>query len=110
MAEAEFLTARLDEYEAAANEVHLPRGCGCIDRDGEFRAEPVFCCCDGPAQALREVAAMRAVLRRCRAHMNEPDQYPNGLVSPRAALARQVLVDLTAIWSTHPDYQREVSG
>jgi hypothetical protein len=110
MAEAEFLAARLDEYEAAADEVHLPRGCGCIDRDAEFRADPVYCCCDGPAHARREVAALRAIVRRCQARMDEPDQYPNGLVSPRAVLARQILVDLAAIWSGHPDHQREVPG
>ena len=37
--------------------------------------------------------------------MNEMDQYPNGLVSPRALLARQILMWLGAAWSDHPDYE-----
>ena len=37
------------------------------------------------------------------------DVYPNGVVGTSALLARQdfVLVDLAAIWSDHPDYDRE---
>jgi len=57
-----------------------------------------------PARVLREVEAGRAIVHRCTALMNEPDEYPNGLVSPRAVLARQVLMSLAAVWSDHPDY------
>jgi hypothetical protein len=60
-----------------------------------------------PASALREIAVRRKIVRRCAARMNEMDVYPNGLVSPRALLARQVLIDLAAFWSEHPDYDRE---
>jgi hypothetical protein len=56
---------------------------------------------------LREVEAKRAILQRCAARMNEPDQYPNGLVSPRAVLARQNLSDLATVWSDHSDYRAE---
>jgi hypothetical protein len=58
-----------------------------------------------PLRVLRDVAAKRTILRRCAAQMNEPDQYPNGLVSPRALMARQNLMDLAAVWSDSPEYQ-----
>lgn len=61
----------------------------------------------GPARVLREVEAKRATVRRCAARMNEMDVYPNGLVSPRALLARQVLIDLATAWNDHPDYRPE---
>lgn len=59
---AEILRQRLDEAESAANEVHLPRTCGSIDRDGEFSADPVYCSCDGPERVLADVAAKRRIL------------------------------------------------
>jgi hypothetical protein len=102
-----FINARLDEDEAAANEVHRPRSCGSVDRDGEFDPDPIWCSCDYPARALREIGAKRAIVRRCAARMNEMDAYPNGLVSPRALLARQALMDLAAAWNDHPDYREE---
>jgi hypothetical protein len=58
-------------------------------------------------RALREVAAGRAIVARCALLMNELDQWPNGLVSPRAVLARQVMACLASAWSDHPDYQEE---
>lgn len=83
---AAFLTARLDEDERylKSNQHHL------------WTQRP-----------LREVEAKRAIVRRCAGVMNEMDQYPNGLVSPRALLARQTLMWLAAIWSDHPDYREE---
>jgi hypothetical protein len=39
--------------------------------------------------------------------MDEPDQWPNGLVSPRAVLARQVIMNLGATYDDHPSYQPE---
>jgi hypothetical protein len=62
---------------------------------------------DDPPRMVHEDAAMRAIVRRCAAVKDEPDQYPNGLVSPRATLARQVLIALAAIWSDHPDYAED---
>lgn len=58
----EFIAARLAEDEAAANEVHRPGDCGCVDRDGEFDPDPVYCSCHYPARVLREVAAKRAIM------------------------------------------------
>ncbi len=60
-----------------------------------------------PIQVLRQIEASRAIVRRCAVRMNEPDQWPNGLVSPRALLARQVLRDMAAVYSDHPDYRQE---
>ena len=34
------------------------------------------------------------IIDRCALLQNEPDEYPNGLVSPRAVLARQILDEL----------------
>lgn len=59
------------------------------------------------ARALREVAAKRDIVRRCWAHMNELDTYPSDLVSPRAVLARTVLVALATAWNDHPEYRQE---
>lgn len=82
-----FVTARLDEREHFAKTARLAQ---------KHRE-----------QMLREVEAMRAVVSRCAARMNEMDVHPNGLVSPRALLARQVLMGLTAIWGDHPDCDPE---
>jgi hypothetical protein len=60
-----------------------------------------------PVRVLAAVEAKRAILLRCEIRMNEPDQYSNGLVSPRALLARQVLMDLASEWDDHPDYRQE---
>ena len=103
----EFLAARLAEDELAADEIHRPRACGSVDRDGEFDPDPIWCSCDYPARVSREVAAMRAIIRRCAARMNEMDEHSNGLVSPRALLARQILVDLAGAFSDHPDCREE---
>jgi uncharacterized protein DUF6221 len=59
------------------------------------------------ARALRAVESKRSIVRRCAGVMNELDVYPNGLVSPRALLARQVLMAIAAIDSDHPDYDQE---
>jgi hypothetical protein len=80
-----FLTARYAEEWAEARDRELAAGLN-------------------ESRATREVEAKRAILRRCSAHMNEMDEYPNGLVSPRALLARQTLMDLAAVYSDHPDY------
>jgi hypothetical protein len=57
-----FVAARLDEDEAAANEIHRPRHCGSVDRDGEFDPDPIWCGCDYPARVLREVEADRKLI------------------------------------------------
>lgn len=83
----EFLYARLDEREHFAKVARLASK----HREQEFR----------------EIAAVRNIVRRCAVRMDEMDVYPNGLVSPRALLARQTLMDLGSIWNGHPDYQPE---
>jgi hypothetical protein len=55
-------------------------------------------------RAVRDVDARTRIVRRCANRANEMDDYPNGLVSPRALLARQILMDLGAVDSDHPDY------
>lgn len=60
----EFIAARLTEDEAAANEVHRPGDCGCVDRDGDFSPDPVWCGCGYPDRVLREVKAKRAIMAR----------------------------------------------
>jgi len=78
-----FLNARLDEGEARARATAHP------------------------ARALREVNVMRRIARRCAACMNELDVYPNGLVSPCAMLARQILMEAAAAYSDFPGYRQE---
>jgi len=104
-----FLCARLDEDEAAANAVygrwraHGERGIVddsyaavlIADVDPATRA---FILAHDPARMARLAATSRAILRRCVVRMNELDAYPNGLISPRALLARQILADLAAIY------------
>lgn len=57
-----------------------------------------------PAYVLADIAAKRKILARCVRFMNEPDQYPNGLVSPRAVLARQMLMDFAEPFASKPGY------
>jgi hypothetical protein len=94
---AAFVAARLDELAEA--DWHVLDCSGMPHEDGH--------CCEVGRWLARDVEAKRAILRRCAAHMNEPDQWPNGLVSPRAVLARQALVALADIWNDHPDYRAE---
>jgi hypothetical protein len=115
----EFLTARLAEDEAAANEIHRPRDCGSVDRDGEFDPDPIWCGCGYPARMLREVQAKRAIIAT-----HGPDPL-NHFGSPRSPLCLVCLTDregyeelweadpwpcltlraIAAAWSDHPDYR-----
>jgi hypothetical protein len=104
---AAFLAARLDEDEREAGEFHR-EDCESLPSPGY--TGPFPCNCGYPGRVLREVAAKRAILRRCSARMNEMDEYPNGLVSPRALLARQTLMCLASVYSGHPDYRPEWNG
>ena len=123
----EFLRARLDEDEAAAMENRAWMAFDVKDEDDWMRLmyDPVIGPFGGqsptrnvatgmyvakmsnPARVLREVEAKRAILRRCARFINEMDQHPNGLVSPRAVQARHTLAHLTAIYSDHPGYRQE---
>jgi hypothetical protein len=93
-----FLTARLDEEEAAANEVHRPRDCGSVDREGEFDPDPIWCSCDYPARVLREVAALRAILTEIESELAD---------DPTQVMVQDRLHHLAAIWGGHPDYPQE---
>ena len=107
-----FMNARLDETEARALAARE-------DWDDESQryewndlSEAVFAhahCLD-PALVLREVEAKRKIVRRCMAGMDELDVYPNGLLTPRALLSRQTLMDLAAVYSDHPDYWLAAAG
>lgn len=113
---SEFLAARLDEARQRAEAmehftVHEQPYYSCAgsrtEPYGDLEWGEEHCDChlaERKARALREVEARQAIVRRCVGRMNEMDVYPNGLVSPRAWLARQVLMDLAAIDSDHPDY------
>lgn len=96
-----FLNARLDEDEAAARAAaeHPWTRFG-----AQTAAQVDHIARHDPARVLREVEARRAIIRRCAVRMNEMDVHPNGLVSPRAVLARQALIDLAVIWNDHPDF------
>jgi hypothetical protein len=96
-----FVKARLGEDEAAANEVHRPRGCGCVDRDGGFDPDPIWCGCDYPARVLREVAAKRAVLAAY-IKIEAGGIRDSGWIAFRSTLAT-----LAAVWNDHPDYRQE---
>jgi hypothetical protein len=88
-----FVKARLDEDEAGADEVHLPRTCSSVDRDGDF--DTSWCDCYYPARVLREVAAKRAILD---SRWGGPDH---------ADMWESCVLDLATVWSDHPDYRQE---
>ena len=114
-----FLNARLDEYEATVNEIHRPRVCGSVDRDGEFDPDPIWCSCDYPARALREVAAGRAILAehgpanggrdagRCRVCTAIAHTGMGHTDARRFRAPCPTLLFLAAIYSDHPDYDQE---
>ena len=118
-----FLEARLAEDEATVSEIHQPRVCGSVDRDGEFDPDPIWCSCDYPARVLREVAARRHILDLFMSTaalvehppvMSEGHPYA-GKISAQdyfdarreLAVLRPVVVALAAIYSDHPDYRQE---
>ena len=92
---AEFLTARLDEDKAGAEDIH--------SRDCDTMTPPGFPCdCGYPARVLREVDAKRKILA-----LHEP----NDVTGPGRACrwcghlwpCDEVRI-LVAVWSDHPDY------
>ncbi len=95
-----FLRARLDEDEAAAKAVRP-------DQDYADSAHQERW---SPARVLREVAAMRAVVRRYeRGAAGELPEWKADRELTEAALAilLGVLRDLAAIWGDHPGYRQE---
>jgi len=58
----QFIEDQLKKTEESANEVHRPRDCGSVDRDGSFDADPIWCSCDYPDQVRKEVEILRKLL------------------------------------------------
>jgi hypothetical protein len=103
-----FLNARLGEDEAAANEIHRPRICGSVDRDGEFDPDPIWCSCPYPARVLREVEAVRRIIGEFaywEDKLSTDPEYP--ALADRYETAAAMIRPLAAIWSDHPDYRDE---
>lgn len=102
----EFVSARLDDEATGAWAVHDVAKCDALlyAENIADAARAPDCECGRPAQVRREVEAMRVIVRRCAVCMDETDQYANALASPRAVLARQILMSIAGTWSAHPDY------
>jgi len=99
-----FLLARLDEDESAARAVLLDR---------EFLPfESVMQTADhgarhGPLRVLREVAAKRAVVQRCRDVLQaQRDGFHVGRIDVAAAL----IAALASVFAEHPDFNSEWLG
>lgn len=125
----EFITARLDEQQAAATAATAADTCCWAyeraggserlvehvrDGDGDdmeliaLFAGPGYAehiALHDPARALREIAGKREMLARCAPWLDEADVHDNGLVSPRAALARQFIAGMAVAWDRHPAYK-----
>jgi hypothetical protein len=116
----EFITARLDEDEAAAQAARK-----LAPSDTELAQQAGPCVSDAgyvhiarhhPNRVLREVAAKRAILAR---HPPDGDRWPDcATCSCEGALAGSDCIgtvswpcptvrDVAAIWSDHPDYRPE---
>ena len=96
-----FLLARLDEDEAAARTVLLDR---------EFLPfESVVQTADhfarhGPLRVLREVAAKRAVVQKCRDGLQA---QPGGFHVGRLDVAEALIAALASVFAEHPDFNPE---
>jgi hypothetical protein len=62
------------------------------------------CDCGVPERMALECEAKRRIVDRCAALVDELDDFPNGLVSPRAVLARTTLALLALPYADHPDF------
>jgi Family of unknown function (DUF6221) len=109
-----FMTARLDEDEAAAKS----NIAGGLSDDGEYGPSwPDYQTYDGedlnaattyiehfrPRRELREVAAKRAIVRRCERQAELASE--NCMEEDRTWVLWPVLFELAAVYSDHPDYQ-----
>lgn len=116
----DFVRARLDEDEAIAKAVpHLERH----ERQGQYglrflsvesdhsHQDTAFVDQFDPSRRLREIAVMRRIVDACEA-TSEDDRMDAGTgyweVAQEALLI--AVLDLTTIWSDHPDFNSEWSG
>ena len=123
---AAFVTARLDEYEAAAKAAQAPspwKAAGhesdswiVTDATGEpliydegtpSLEEAAHIARHDPGRTLRRIKGARMILARyedCLARMEDPD-YPAGVARDQAREYEDfVFPELAAEWSDHPDY------
>lgn len=119
---ADFITARLDEDEAAARESHHEGQRWITEEEGVYRwpddelvhsadrkADARHIARHDPARVLREVTAKRAMVAMCRedlAAQYEPGdgEWNEGSIHASKAWANTVLRTMAAIWADHPDY------
>lgn len=125
---AAFVAARLDEAEAVAKAAADggswsargpydgdPRANFVVREDGHDVAawitseDAAHIARYDPAWALHGAAAKRAVLFHCQFCMGEREA-PDGPASPRAALARLIVMDLASEWPAHPDHPAKAAG
>jgi hypothetical protein len=104
-----FLAARLDEDEAAAEDVHNAYECeSCMGPPGPFP-----CNCGYPARVLREVAAKRAILAEHKpyetggTHLSGPVFCSTCGEEDAVEVPCGTLRHLAAVYSDHPDYRPE---
>jgi len=98
---ADFLAARLDEKESAADDFHDALRCASLDRDGGFELRR--CDCGHPARELREVEAGRKILGR---YCEDPPRNLGEHLqwSQERSGLHVALLALAAVWNDHPDY------
>ena len=109
-----FLTARLDEDEAAADDTHAAE---CWSCSPDRFAGDSSCTCAAPARVLREVAAKRLIIaahnttvrERMRSHPEYGQDYWCDTCSHENPAGRwcRTLLLLASAWSDHPDYRQE---
>lgn len=101
-----FLTARLDEDEAAVPSLHD------TSRD-KYDLTPSGCLCNWPARALREVEAGRELLAAHEKALSTVRERPSGYDHEGEdetgwRLALELALKLrAAVWRDHPDYRPE---
>jgi hypothetical protein len=101
---AEFLLARIADDEAVArrNWDGLPVQAWSLNDDEGFASV-----CIAAPRVLAECEAKWRIVDRCAPLADEPDEYPNGLISARAVLARATLRALALPYADHEDFRPE---
>lgn len=110
---ADFITARLDEDEAAARESHHEGQRWITEEEGVYRwpddelvhsadrkADARHIARHDPARVLREVTAKRAMVQHCLDAIDAQGDYHD---DGSEYVATQILAALASAWSDHPD-------